>query len=190
MSTSSRRSTLALHCTAALIGLSVFSSQAVALDRSVVGKNGMVVAGHPLAVQAGLNVLQAGGTACDAAIATATVLSIAMTDMMGPAGSGYALIWEPQKKELSSIDYNGVAPAATDPKKFDMAKKLRGPIAPTVPGALKGWEAVHKKCGNRPWAELWTDAIGYAENGWPLDTESNFHIKRHIPEIGINESWA
>ena len=103
-----------------------------------------------------------------------------MTDMMGPAGSGYALIWEPQKKELSSIDYNGVAPAATDPKKFDMAKKLRGPMAPTVPGALKGWEAVHKKCGNRPWAELWQDAIGYAENGWPLDTESNFHIKRHI----------
>ena len=71
-----------------------------------------------------------------------------------------------------------------------MAKKLRGAMAPTVPGALKGWEAVHKKCGNRPWAELWQDAIGYAENGWPLDFESNFHIKRHIAEIGINESWA
>jgi gamma-glutamyltranspeptidase/glutathione hydrolase len=180
----------AAYCAAAFLGLAALTSQAQALDRSVVGKNGMVVAGHPLAVQAGLKVLQAGGTACDAAIATATVLSLGMTDMMGPAGSGYALLWEPQKKELSSIDYNGVAPAATDPKKFDMAKKLRGPMAPTVPGALKGWEAVHKKCGNRPWAELWQDAIGYAENGWPLDTESNFHIKRHIPEIGINESWA
>ncbi len=190
MRTLCTRNMLSVHCTAALAALTISFSPAAALDRSVVGKNGMVVAGHPLAVQAGLKVLQAGGTACDAAIATATVLSIAMTDMMGPAGSGYALLWEPQKKELSSIDYNGVAPAATDPKKFDMAKKLRGPMAPTVPGALKGWEAVHKKCGNRPWAELWTDAIGYAENGWPLDTESNFHIKRHIPEIGINESWA
>ena len=190
MSMSSRRVRFALRCTAALIGSMVAFSQAVALDRSVVGKNGMVVAGHPLAVQAGLKVLQAGGTACDAAVATSTVLSITMTDMMGPAGSGYALIWEPQKKELSSIDYNGVAPAATDPKKFDMAKKLRGPLAPTVPGALKGWEAVHQKCGNRPWADLWQDAIAYAETGWPLDTESNFHIKRHIPEIGINESWA
>ena len=113
-----------------------------------------------------------------------------MTDMMGPAGSGYALLWDAQKKELSSIDYNGVAPAATDPKKFDMSKKLRGAMAPTVPGALKGWEAVHKKCGNRPWAELWQDAINYAENGWPVDTESNFHIKRHIAELGINETWA
>ncbi len=150
----------------------------------------MIVAGHPLAVQAGLKVLQAGGTACDAAVATATVLSIAMTDMMGPAGSGYALFWDGKKKELLSIDYNGVAPAATDPKNFDMAKKLRGAMAPTVPGALKGWEALHKKCGNKPWAELWRDAISYADNGWPVDTESAFHIKRHISELGIYDSWT
>ena len=175
---------------AALTAIAVLGTTVHALDRSLVGVNGMVVAGHPLAAQAGVKVLQGGGTACDAAVATASVLSIAMTDMMGPAGSGYALLWDAQKKELTSIDYNGVAPAATDPKKFDMAKKLRGPMAPTVPGALKGWEEVHKKCGNRPWAELWQDAINYAENGWPVDTESNFHIKRHISDLGIYETWA
>ena len=175
---------------AALTATAVLGTNVHALDRSMVGVNGMVVAGHPLAAQAGLKVLQGGGTACDAAVATASVLSIAMTDMMGPAGSGYALLWDAQKKELTSIDYNGVAPAATDPKKFDMAKKLRGPMAPTVPGALKGWEEVHKKCGNRPWAELWQDAINYAENGWPVDTKSNFHIKRHISDLGIYETWA
>ena len=159
----------ALSGVAALATGALITSTAYALDRSVVGMNGMVVAGHPLAAQAGIKVLQAGGTACDAAVAAAAVLSITMTDMMGPAGSGYALLWDAQKKELSSIDYNGVAPAATDPKKFDMAKKLRGAMAPTVPGALKGWEAIHKKCGNRQWAELWQDAINYAENGWPVD---------------------
>lgn len=175
---------LAIAATAAV------STSAFALDRAVIGTNGMVVAGHPLAAQAGMRVLQAGGTACDAAVATATVLSITLTDMMGPAGSGYALYWDNKKQNLSAIDYNGVAPAATDPKKFDMAKKLRGPMAPTVPGALKGWEAVHKKCGNQPWASLWRDAIAYADHGWPVDSESAFHIKRHIPELGINESWA
>jgi gamma-glutamyltranspeptidase/glutathione hydrolase len=175
---------------AALTAGSVIGSSVHALDRSVVGVNGMVVAGHPLATQAGLKVLQAGGTACDAAVATSAVLSIAMTDMMGPAGSGYALLWDAQKKELTSIDYNGVAPVATDPTKFDMAKKLRGPMAPTVPGALKGWEEIHKKCGSRPWAELWQDAINYAENGWPVDHESNFHIKRHISDLGIYETWV
>ncbi len=175
---------------AAAVAAALLAGPALALDRAVVGTNGMVVAGHPLAVQAGLRVLQAGGNACDAAVATATVLSLGMPDMMGPAGSGYALLWDGQKKELSAIDYNGVAPAATDPKKFDMAKKLRGPMAPTVPGTLKGWEAVHKKCGSKPWAELWQDAINYAENGFPIDAESAFHIKRHIPEIGTNETWA
>jgi gamma-glutamyltranspeptidase len=175
---------------AVLAAGALIASAAHALDRSIVGLNGMVVAGHPLAAQAGIKVLKAGGTACDAAIAASAVLSIAMTDMMGPAGSGYALLWDAQKKELSSIDYNGVAPAATDPKNFDMSKKLRGAMAPTVPGALKGWEAVHKKCGNRPWAELWQDAINYADNGWPVDAESNLHIKRHIAELGIYESWA
>jgi gamma-glutamyltranspeptidase len=84
---------------------------------------------------------------------------------------------------------DGVAPATTDPKHFDMAKKLRGPMAPTVPGALKGWEAIHQKCGTRQWAELWQDAINYAENGWPVDHESNFHIKRHIADLGIYETW-
>ena len=175
---------------AALSATALFATAAHSLDRSVVGVNGMVVAGHPLAAQAGLKVLQAGGTACDAAVATAAVLSITMTDMMGPAGSGYALLWDAQKKELSAIDYNGVAPAATDPKKYDMAKKLRGAMAPTVPGALKGWDEVHKKCGSKPWADLWQDAINYAENGWAVDHESNFHIKRHISELGIYETWV
>ena len=175
---------------AALAIGTLIASTGHALDRSVLGTNGMVVAGHPLAAQAGIKVLQAGGTACDAAVAASAVLSITMTDMMGPAGSGYALLWDAQKKELSSIDYNGVAPAATDPKKFDMSKKLRGVMAPTVPGALKGWEAIHKKCGNRQWADLWQDAINYADNGWPVDFESNLHIKRHIAELGINETWA
>jgi gamma-glutamyltranspeptidase/glutathione hydrolase len=163
---------------------------AAALDRPVVGANGMVVAGHPLAVQAGIKTLQSGGTACDAAVATATVLSVVMADMIGPAGSGYALLWDPQKKEVSALDYNGVAPLAADPAKFDAAKKARGPLAPTVPGALKGWEAIHKRCGAKPWAELWQDAIAYAENGWAVDPESSANIKRHAEELGGYATWA
>jgi gamma-glutamyltranspeptidase/glutathione hydrolase len=174
----------------ALAAGALITPSAFALDRPVVGANGLVVAGHPLAASAGLKVLQAGGTACDAAVAAASVLSIAMTDMMGPAGSGYALLWDAQKKEITAIDYNGVAPAAADPKKYDMSKKLRGVLAPTVPGTLKGWEEIHKKCGNKPWAELWQDAINYADNGWAIDPESNFHIKRHIPELSIYETWV
>lgn len=171
-----------------LFGLGL-TSAAPALDRSVVGHNGMIAAGHPLAVQSGLKVLRAGGSACDAAVAVSATLSIAMTDMMGPLGSGYALLWNNTKKELSAIDFNGVAPLATDPQLFDMEKKRRGILAVTVPGALKGWHEIHKKCGTKPWADLWQDAIQYAL-GRPLDEESAFHIRRHVQELGIYESWA
>src|SRR5450756_1212179 len=54
----------------------IFAGHAAAVDRTVVAKNGMVVAGHPLAVESGIRALRAGGTACDAAIATAATLSV------------------------------------------------------------------------------------------------------------------
>lgn len=169
------------------------SLPALALDQAVVAPRAMVVAGHPLAVESGIKVLRAGGTACDAFVATSATLSIMLTDMMGPLGSGYALIHMPgsENKGVQAIDYNGVAPAATDPAKFEtMEHKRRGILAPTVPGALKGWEEVHQKCGKLPWKDLWVDAIGYAENGWPLDPATAFHVKRHIPELAPWPTWG
>lgn len=166
---------------------------AFALDQSVVTPNGMIVAGHPLAVESGLKILRAGGTACDAFVATAATLSITLTDMMGPLGSGFALLYTPngENKSVQAIDYNGVAPAATDVAKFkSMEDKRRGILAPTVPGNLKGWEEIHQKCGVLPWADLWADAIGYAENGWPIDTATAFHITRHIPELAPWPTWG
>jgi gamma-glutamyltranspeptidase/glutathione hydrolase len=174
----------------AVSGSLLLIGDASAIDRPVVGKYGMIVAGHPLAVESGLRALRAGGTACDAAIATATTLSVMMPDMMGPAGSGFALLWDEKKKDLSSIDYNGVAPKATKVAEYTLEKKLRGFWAPTVPANLKGWEAVHNKCGKLPWASLWADAIDYAENGRPIDPDSAFHTRRHVTELGIYESWG
>ena len=167
----------------------IFAGPAAAVDRTVVAKNGMVVAGHPLAVESGIRTLRAGGTACDAAIATAATLSVMMPDMMGPAGSGFALLWDAKKKDLSAIDYNGVAPKATNAAQYTLEKKRRGFWAPTVPANLKGWEAVHRKCGKLKWAALWEDAIGYAQTGRPLDFDSAFHIRRHVTELGIYDGW-
>ena len=167
-----------------------FTASVPAANKPVTGRNGIVSAGHPLAVMAGMKVLASGGNACDAAIATSTVLSIAMTDMMGPLGSGYALVWDADSDELTALDYNGVAPAKTDPKLYDMAKKRRGILAPTVPGALMGWEAIHEKCGSKPWAELWQDAINLAAEGNPLDLDSAATIHRFEPELRSYSTWA
>ena len=167
-----------------------FTASVPAANKPITGRNGIVSAGHPLAVMAGMQVLASGGNACDAAIATSTVLSIAMTDMMGPLGSGYALVWDADSEELTALDYNGVAPARTDPKLYDMAKKRRGILAPTVPGALMGWEAIHEKCGSKPWAELWQDAINLAAEGNPLDLDSAATIHRFEPELRSYSTWA
>jgi gamma-glutamyltranspeptidase len=166
------------------------AGNAIAVDRTVVATHGMVVAGHPLAAESGMKALRAGGTACDAAVATAATLSVMMPDMMGPGGSGFALLWDEKKKDLSAIDYNGVAPKATNAAQYTLDKKLRGFWAPTVPANLKGWEAVHKKCGKLKWADLWADAIDYAETGRPMDWDSAFHTRRHVSELGIYEGWA
>lgn len=173
-----------------LLASGLAASAANALDKPLVARNGMVVAGHPLAVESGLRALRAGGTACDAAVATAATLSVMMPDMMGPAGSGFALLWNEQKKELSALDYNGVAPKATKAADYNLEKKRRGMWAPTVPGNLMGWETVHRKCGRLPWASLWQDAIGHAQNGRPMDHDSAFHVRRHVSELGIYDSWV
>ena len=168
----------------------ILSASAQAVDKPVVGRNGIISAGHPLAVMAGMKVLANGGNACDAAVATSTVLSITMTDMMGPLGSGYALLWDAEREELSAVDYNGVAPGKTDPALYDMEKKRRGILAPTVPGALMGWEAIHMKCGTKPWAELWQDAIDLATNGNPLDLVSADTIRRFQAELETYPTWS
>jgi gamma-glutamyltranspeptidase len=174
---------------ACLAGALIAPTVSQALDVPVAGTNGMISAGHPLAVQSGLKVLRDGGTACDAAVATAATLSVMMTDMMGPLGSGYAVIYDARGKKVSAVDYNGVAPAATDPKKFTMEDKRRGILSATVPGNLRGWEEIHKRCGVLPWANLWADAIAYAENGRAIDNDTAFHIRRHVSELAIYDTW-
>lgn len=183
---------IAILCSCAVAALAV-GGPAMALDQAVVAPRAMISAGHPLAVESGLKALRNGGTACDAAVAVAATLSVPMVDMMGPLGSGFALVYTPGKEENSvrAIDYNGVAPLATDPALYKtMTDKRRGILAPTVPGNIKGWEAIHRDCGRLPWADLWQDAIYYAEKGWNLDPATVFHINRHIPELGIYQGWA
>src|SRR5690606_39286675 len=95
----------ALSVTVLSSGTILAAFPALALDQSVVTPKGMIVAGHPLAVESGLKVLRAGGTACDAFVATAATLSITLTDMMGPLGSGFALVYTPdgENKNVQAI---------------------------------------------------------------------------------------
>ena len=126
--------------------------------------NGMVVTAHPLAAQAGLQVLQQGGNAFDAAVATAAVMAVVEPLMSGLGGvGGYALIYDAKKKQIRSLDFIGSAPAATKPEIFtagarlwDRAHPARDSfVSPLVPGSLAGWAALVEEYGTMNGHSCW-----------------------------------
>ena len=145
-------------------------------NNSKIGKNGLVTTSHPLASQVGIRILQDGGNAFDAAVASAAALAVVNPFMAGIGGvGGYALIYNAKTKETHAIDFIGTSPSAASSeiyqgdKLWDFAKKATtGYLAPLVPGIPAGWYAIHSRYGKLSWEEVLAPAIEYAENGFPL----------------------
>lgn len=168
--------------TAAAAGLGLLVLLAAPGIRGTVGAagmavNGMVVTSHPLAAQAGLEILQAGGNAFDAAVASAAVLAVVEPLMSGLGGvGGYALIHDHEEGVIRSLDFIGAAPAAADPEAFTVGSRLWDRthpardsfLAPLVPGNLAGWAALLEEYGSMGWPEVLAPAIGYAEGGFAV----------------------
>ncbi len=137
--------------------------------------NGMVVTSHPLAAEAGLDILKSGGNAFDAAVASASVLAVVEPLMSGLGGvGGYALVREAETGTVRSLDFIGAAPAAARPEAFTTGSRLWDRshpardsfLAPLVPGSLAGWAALLDEYGSMSWAEVLAPAIRYAEEGF------------------------
>jgi gamma-glutamyltranspeptidase/glutathione hydrolase len=145
-------------------------------NNSLIGKNGLVTTSHPLASQVGIRILQDGGNAFDAAVASAAALAVVNPFMAGIGGvGGYALIYNAKTKETHALDFIGTSPIAASSeiyqgdKLWDFAKKATtGYLAPLVPGIPAGWYAIHSRYGKLSWEEVLAPAIEYAENGFPL----------------------
>ena len=109
---------------------------------AVLAKNGMVATSQPLAAQAGLRILQQGGNAIDAAIATAAVLNVVEPMMTGIGGDMFALGYT-SKGELFGINGSGFSPKAADIEFFKKRKldriPTRGAFSVSIPGAVDGW---------------------------------------------------
>ena len=179
-----RRKRLFLTLAAAGLGLGLLLGPALRGPAEGAGMsvNGMVVTSHPLAAQAGLRMLQAGGNAFDAAVASAAVLAVVEPLMSGLGGvGGYALIYDAEKAEVRSVDFIGAAPAAADPEAFTAGSRLWDRthpardsfMAPLVPGNLAGWAALLEEYGSMSWAEVLAPAIDYAEGGFAVTPAVN-----------------
>lgn len=139
-----------------------------ASQRSAVMGRNIVSTSQPLAAQAGLRMLLAGGNAVDAAIAAAMALTVVEPTGCGLGSDAFAIVWDGH--ELHGLNASGRAPAAWTPGYFDQLGGLpdTGWNAVTVPGAVSGWVALSKRLGRLALAQLAQPAIDYARNGFPV----------------------
>lgn len=133
---------------------------------------GIVAASQPLAAKAGADILDRGGNAIDAAIAANAVLGVVEPHMNGVGGDLFAIIYEAKTGKLHGLNASGWAPTGLTPQLLTERGLPRMPnngiFSVTVPGAVAGWDAMRSRFGTRPFSELLSSAIWYAENGFPV----------------------
>lgn len=136
----------------------------------VYAKKGMVATGQPMAAQAGLEILQKGGNAIDAAIATAATLSVVEPTSNGIGGDSFALVWV--KDKLYGLNSSGKSPKSISIESLKERGITEIPkygfVPVTVPGAPAGWVELSKRFGKLPLAEVLAPAIRYATEGYAL----------------------
>jgi gamma-glutamyltranspeptidase/glutathione hydrolase len=137
----------------------------------VIARNGVVATSDPLAAQAGLEILQRGGNAIDAAVATGAVLDVTSQNDTGIGGDLFALVWSAREKKLYALNSAGWAPAEWTPQFFTGRLGVKsvpgsGVNSITVPGAVSGYDALLKRFGTMTFKETFERAARIAEDGW------------------------
>ena len=133
-----------------------------------------VVAREPFAAEAGRAILNAGGNAIDAAVATALALQVTHPPAGNIGGGGFIVHYSEKEKKATTFDFREKAPAAASQTMYlnDQGKirsgHRRGPWAAGVPGTVRGLALAHKKLGRLPWAKLVEPAEKLAREGFPL----------------------
>ena len=157
---------------------------------------GMVTSPHTLASQAGVAILQAGGSAVDAAIAAAAVLSVVYPHMTSLGGDAFWLIHDAGSGAVRSLEAAGRAAAAATLDWF-AARGLREipvrgivPATLTVPGAVDGWYQAHASHGRLPLATDLAAAVGYARDGFPVTQRLSQWIARSADVLAADPAAA
>src|SRR5512137_30003 len=137
-----------------------------ASSRQPIFARNVVATSQTLAVQAGIAMLQAGGNAVDAALATAIALTVTEPCSNGIGSDLFAIVGD--RGELAGLNASGRAPAAVTPARYVGRNEMprRGWEAVTIPGAVAGWAALSQRFGALPFADLFAPAIRYAREGF------------------------
>jgi len=136
--------------------------------RVLFGPRGAVATSQPLAVSAGMKMLQEGGSAVDAAVAMAAALVVVEPTSNGLGSDAFAIVANGGK--LFGLNASGPSPRALPAKELIQRGRMprRGWAAVTVPGAVAAWQALHARWGRLEWSRLLEPATRYAEEGFPV----------------------
>jgi gamma-glutamyltranspeptidase/glutathione hydrolase len=144
----------------------------------------MISAANPYAAEAGLEILRAGGSAVDAAIAAQLVLGLVEPQSSGLGGGAFLVHWDKGRGEIKAYDGRETAPAAARPDRFLMNGKpmpfmaaVRSGLSIGTPGLVRLLEATHKKHGKLAWARLFEPAIRLAEEGFSVSRRLYFLLR-------------
>jgi gamma-glutamyltranspeptidase/glutathione hydrolase len=160
--------------------------------RSPLFARNVVATSQPLAAQAGLQMLQRGGNAVDAAIATAAAMTIVEPCSNGLGSDNFAILWD--GRELHGLNSSGTAPAAWTReyfvRKHGEAYPKRGWDSVTVPGAVAGWVTLSERFGKLPFADLLAPAIELAERGYGVGVVTADKWARAVPLLQDQPGFA
>ncbi len=142
-----------------------------------VGENGMVSSAHPLATEAGLEVLADGGNAFDAAVSVASSLGVVEPMMSGIGGYGATVIYDAEGDETRFLGASSRVPEALNASVFypptpGYSENRSGAAAISTPGAVNDWETLWEEYGSLKWERILEPAIEYAEDGFVLNAEN------------------
>jgi gamma-glutamyltranspeptidase/glutathione hydrolase len=143
-------------------------------SRSPLFARNIVSTSQPLAAEAGLAILKAGGNAIDAAITTAITLTVVEPNMNGLGSDAFAIVWD--GKNLHGLNASGRSPQAWTPDRFREFEAMPqlGWGAVTVPGAVSAWVELSSQFGRLPFEQLFEAAIHYAEQGFQVGPKTGF----------------
>jgi gamma-glutamyltranspeptidase / glutathione hydrolase len=142
-------------------------------SRSVTyAQHGMAATSDLRSTAAAIEILQAGGSAVDAAIAANAVMGVVEPMSCGIGGDLFSICWSPTDKKLRGLNASGAAPQLATLSAFRERNLTQipthGPLSWSVPGCVMGWHDLHQQYGKLPWAQLFEPAITLAEEGFPV----------------------
>jgi len=153
------------------------SGESFATRSPVLGAHGAAATAHPLATQTAIDVLRAGGSAVDAAIAANAMLGLVEPTANGIGGDIFVIVWDPRTQRLYGYNGSGRSPRGLSLAQLRREARRRGnanavpsfgAASVSVPGTVDGWFALHERFGRTPMPDLLAPAISAAREGAPI----------------------